>query len=425
MSEKVLVEGATERTAAASFTELNARRLGPFRRYFRSHPRVTDALVVVLYLAASLPQAIVGTVVADRWLALIPVVAAGVVLLWRRDRPLIVLGILMGLEWMSLMASDGEASVGFGVWFALYAVAVRHPFRSALWALAGAALLTITPLWFVDALFVDEAPYLIWIVTGFVLMWYFLAIGFGVTTRKDREHEIALRDWAIRNAELASATERNRIAREMHDVVAHSLSVMIALSDGAAVVMKRDQDRAREVLDELSASGRTALADMRRVLGVLRAGPDSAPREPLPAAGSLATLLDGFRAAGLPIRLGLSGPGLPENPTFQLTVYRIIQESLTNVLRYGKGVTIVNVAISRTGTLVRVRITDDGWGGMGAVMSVGTGQGITGMQERASIYSGTVDCGPGADGGWIVDARLIIPEDREPTSREADSVRST
>ncbi|MHA7140201.1 MULTISPECIES: sensor histidine kinase [unclassified Arthrobacter] len=424
MSEKASVEGAAERTAAASFTELNARRLGPFRRYFRSHPRVTDALIVVLYLAASLPQAIVGTVLADRWLALIPVVAAGIVLFWRRDRPLIVLGILMALEWASLMASDGEASVGFGVWFALYAVAVQHPFRSALWALAGAALLTITPLWFVDALFVDEAPYLIWIVTGFVLMWYFLAVGFGVTTRKDREHETALRDWAIRNAELASATERNRIAREMHDVVAHSLSVMIALSDGAAVVMKRDQDRAREVLDELSTSGRTALADMRRVLGVLRENPDAAPREPLPAAGSLSTLLDGFRAAGLSIRLGLSGPGLPEDPAFQLTIYRIIQESLTNVLRYGKSVTTVDVAIARTGTLVRVRVSDDGRGSMGPVVSVGSGQGIAGMQERAAIYSGTVDCGPGPDGGWVVDARLVIPEEQQSTNRGAPSVRS-
>ncbi|GAA1111913.1 sensor histidine kinase [Arthrobacter flavus] len=424
MSEKASVEGAAGRTAAVSFTELNAQRLGPFRRYFRSHPRVTDALVVALYLAASLPQAIIGTVTADRWVALIPVVAAGIVLFWRRDRPLIVLSILMGLEWISLMTSDGEASVGFGVWFALYAVAARHPLRSALWALAGAALLTITPLWFVDALFVDEAPYLIWIVTGFVLMWYFLAVGFGVTTRKDREHETALREWAIRNAELASATERNRIAREMHDVVAHSLSVMIALSDGAAVVMKRDQDRAREVLDELSTSGRTALADMRRVLGVLRENPDAAPREPLPAAGSLSTLLDGFRAAGLPIRLGLSGPGLPEDPAFQLTIYRIIQESLTNVLRYGKSVTTVEVAIKRTGILIRVKVSDDGRGSMGPVVSVGSGQGIAGMQERAAIYSGTVDCGPGPDGGWVVNAQLVVPEEQQSSNRRAPSVRS-
>lgn len=425
MSEKALVEGAAERTAAASFTEINARRLGPFRRYFRHHPRVTDSVVVFLYLIASLPSLIFGAELTDHYFAFVPVAAAGVVLFWRRDRPLLVLGILLGLEWLSLMTSDGQASVGIGVWFALYAVAVRHPFRIALGALAAAAVLTITPLWFVDALFIEEAPYLIWIVMGFVLMWYLLAVGFGVTIRRDREHETALRDWAVRNAELASATERNRIAREMHDVVAHSLSVMIALSDGAAVVMKRDQDRAREVLDELSASGRTALADMRRVLGVLRVGPGSAPLEPLPAAGSLATLLDGFRVAGLPLRLGLSGPGLPEDPAFQLTVYRIIQESLTNVLRYGKSVTTVNVTISRSGTLVRVRITDDGRGSMGPVVSVGTGRGITGMQERASIYSGTVDCGPGPDGGWIVDVRLVIPEDREPTSRGADSVRST
>ncbi|WP_051427487.1 sensor histidine kinase [Arthrobacter sp. H20] len=424
MSEKASVEGAAERTAAVSFTEINARRRGPLRRFVRSHPRVTDAVVVLIYLLVSLTMLILAADISTHYFAFVPVIAAGVVLFWRRDRPLIVLGTLTVLEWISLMTSEGQASVGIGAWFALYAVAAHHPFRTALWALAGAALLTITPLWFVEALFVEEAPYLIWIVMGFVLMWYFLAIGFGITTRRDREHERALRDWATRNAELASATERNRIAREMHDVVAHSLSVMIALSDGAAVVMKRDQERAREVLDELSASGRTALADMRRVLGVLREGPVAAPREPLPAAGSLSTLLDGFQVAGLPIRLGLSGPGLPEDPAFQLTVYRIIQESLTNVLRYGKGVTTVNVAIARTGTQVRVRVSDDGRGSMGPVVSVGTGQGITGMQERASIYSGTVDCGPGPDGGWIVDARLVIPEDQEATTKGEQRVRS-
>ena len=424
MSEKASVEGAAERTAAVSFTEINARRLGPFRRYFRNHPRVTDAAVVLLYFLTSLPALVLGAEVSTHYFAVVPVIAAGVVLFWRRDRPLIVLGLLMVLEWISLMTSEGQASVGIGIWFALYAVAVRHPFRTAIWALAGSALLSITPLWFVEALYVDEAPFLIWIVTGFVLMWYFLAIGFGVTTRRDRQHETALRDWAIRNAELASATERNRIAREMHDVVAHSLSVMIALSDGAGVVMKRDQDRARDVLEELSTTGRTALADMRRVLGVLRENPDAAPREPLPAAGSLSTLLDGFRVAGLPIRVGLSGPGLPEDPAFQLTVYRIIQESLTNVLRYGKSVTTVDVAIIRTGSLVRVRVSDDGRGSMGPVVSVGSGQGVAGMQERAAIYSGTVDCGPGPDGGWVVNARLVIPEEQQSTNRGAPHVRS-
>jgi signal transduction histidine kinase len=219
-----------------------------------------------------------------------------------------------------------------------------------------------------------------------------------------------VRRWAARNAELASAEERNRIAREMHDVIAHSLTVMVALSDGAAVVMKRDPDRALAVLGELSGTGRAATADMRRVLGVLRLEAQTGSLEPLPASGSLAQLFDGFRAAGLPLRVASSGPGLPEDPAFQLTVYRIIQESLTNVLRYGKSVTVVDVSIARTGRRVALRIADDGRGAMGPAVSLGSGRGIAGMRERAAIYAGTAESGARPSGGWIVDVQLSVPD---------------
>ncbi|WP_028280100.1 sensor histidine kinase [Arthrobacter sp. H5] len=416
MSETTSVKGAAERTAAVSFTEINARRLGPIRRYFRSHPRVMDGLVIFGYFAATILNLIFSDDVPGGWWTLGPVLAAGAALIFRRSHPLLVLGFISVLEPLQVLLSEGNVTVGFGIWFALYAVAVKHQTRTVAIASASAAVLSITPLWFAPALEVEEAPFLVWIVSGFVLMWYVLAIGFGMTIRRDRLHENELREWADRNAELASANERNRIAREMHDVVAHSLSVMVALSDGAAVVMKRDQERAREVLSELSATGRTALADMRRVLGVLRE-PDAAPLAPLPATGSLASLLEGFRVAGLPIRVSLSGPGLPGDPAFELTVYRIIQESLTNVLRYGKSVTAVGVSISRTGDLARIRVSDDGRGTMVSVVSVGSGQGIAGMRQRAAIYAGTVECGPGPDGGWIVNATLTVPVNGEADGR--------
>ena len=105
---------------------------------------------------------------------------------------------------------------------------------------------------------------------GFMVLANVIATGIGVSVWRDRRHELELRAWASRNAELASANERNRIAREMHDVVAHSLSVMIALADGAQVALKRAPDRAEEALVKLSQTGRSALSDMQRVLGVLR-----------------------------------------------------------------------------------------------------------------------------------------------------------
>ncbi|WP_309124532.1 sensor histidine kinase [Arthrobacter sp.] len=411
MSEKALVKETSERTAAVSFTEINARRLGPIRRYFRSHPRMMDAVVVFLFLLASLPNVVLPVEGAPGWWAALPICAAALVLFFRRITPRTVLVALCVIEPVALLYSDARSTVGIGIWFALYAVSVAFQLRTAIGAFALALVASVLPLAFIPDIVPGEAPYLVWVIMGFAVMWYVVAVGVGVTIRRERLHENELREWAERNAELASANERNRIAREMHDVVAHSLSVMIALSDGAAVVMKRDQDRARDVLSELSATGRTALADMRRVLGVLREGPDSAPLAPLPAGGSLAGLLEGFRAAGLPIRVQLSGPGLPEDAAFQMTIHRIIQESLTNVLRYAKAVTTVDVLIARLGSTVRVRVSDDGRGAMEPVPSVGTGQGIAGMRERAAIYGGTVTCGPGPSGGWIVTAELQIPQE--------------
>lgn len=139
----------------------------------------------------------------------------------------------------------------------------------------------------------------------------FVAVGSAV--RNHRLHEAELANWAARVQTLAQLRERNRIAREMHDVVAHSLSVMIALSDGAAVVLKRDPQRAGEVLAELSATGRHALGDMRRVIGVLRTGND-ASLEPQPSGDSLEKMLEGFSVAGLPLRFTNPGRHCPRTP---------------------------------------------------------------------------------------------------------------
>jgi signal transduction histidine kinase len=276
-------------------------------------------------------------------------------------------------------------------------------------AAVAATVCSVSTLFLIPVSAFEGAPGVVWLLSGFIAMFMGIATGVGITVRRDREHESELREWAARNAELASAGERNRIAREMHDVVAHSLTVMVALSDGAAVVMKRDPDRATAVLGELSGTGRTALADMRRVLGVLRAEAANETLGPLPSSSSLAQLLDGFRAAGLPLRVTTSGPRLPDDPAFQLTVYRILQESLTNVLRYGKGVTLVDISIARTGDEVTLRVADDGRGAMGPTVSLGSGQGIAGMRERAAIYAGSVECGPRPSGGWIAEVHLTVP----------------
>ncbi|MHA7282430.1 sensor histidine kinase [Arthrobacter sp. TMS2-4] len=410
MTDRPLVGETAERTGAVSFTELNARRLGPLRRFFRSHPRAMDAVVIVVFLLFAFPNALFVVLDDENWLGVAGVVLAAAALAFRRDRPLTVLAFVAVLDIPISILTEGAGSSGVATMFALYAVAVAYPLRQALVAAAVATVLSVSALFLIPVSTFGDAPGVIWLLSGFIVMFLAIAVGAGLTVRRDRDHESVLREWATRNADLASAGERNRIAREMHDVVAHSLTVMVALSDGAAVVLKRDPERATAVLGELSATGRTAIADMRRVLGVLRTEAVSGSLGPLPASSSLAQLLDGFRAAGLPLRVTTTGPMLPGDPAFQLTVYRILQESLTNVLRYGKGVTLVDVVIARTGDEVELRVADDGRGAMEPMTSLGSGQGIAGMRERAAIYSGTVECGARPSGGWLVEVALTVPD---------------
>ncbi len=410
MSDTPSVRGSAQGTDAGSLTELNARRRGPLRRYFRRHPRTMDAVVVLVFLVIALPDAIVVTVESGNGVGLTGVILAAGALAFRRGRPLLILALVALLDPPVTLLTGGTVAVTSAVQIALYTVAVAHPLRISLAAAVGAIILTVSAILLLPNERFAEAPGVIFLLIGFLVMLLAVAFGIGVTVRRDREHEEEVRRWAARNAELASAEERNRIAREMHDVIAHSLTVMVALADGAAVVMKRDPDRALAVLGELSSTGRAATADMRRVLGVLRLEAQAGSLEPLPASGSLAQLFDGFRAAGLPLRVTSSGPGLPEDPAFQLTVYRIIQESLTNVLRYGKSVTAVDVSIARAGDRVALRISDDGRGAMDPAVSLGSSRGVAGMRERAAIYSGTAESGARPSGGWVVEAQLIVPD---------------
>ncbi len=420
MIEAVPAKDAPAGQADASFAEITARRRGRLRRYLFEHPRIMDAVVVLCYLLLVTPTA-VDSVTDGAWPAAVFLAAAGAALLFRRTDPVTVLVVVGTLEMVVTLLHPWGSNVAAGLWFALYAVARLRSRRAALIGLAAATvplallyvLLAVGPL---DGRLPDTAvstpenfQLIASIAAGIsITLSNVIATGFGISFRQRREHEHEIAAWAARTSQLGSVNERNRIAREMHDVVAHSLTVMVSLSDGAAVVVRSNPDRAAEVLRELSRTGRTALADMRRVLGVLRddSAAGHAPREPLVAGGNLAKLLEGFRTAGLPLHYTHTGPSLPEDAAFQLTVYRIVQESLTNVLRYGRSLGRVVVEIARDGDTVTIDVVDDGRGTVDRGGSLGTGQGLAGMRERARIYAGSVSAGHTVDGGWRVHAVL-------------------
>jgi signal transduction histidine kinase len=248
----------------------------------------------------------------------------------------------------------------------------------------------------------------------------------GDSTRWRRGYYQALEERAARlererdaQAKVAAAAERARIAREIHDVVAHNVSVMVVQADGAAFALDGSPQRAREALAAISATGRRALAEMRSLLGVLR---DSADQDaalaagpalalaPQPGIGELGDLLGQARSAGLPVSLAVSGVPRPVPQGEALAVYRMVQESLTNVRKHaGPGVTAaVRLEYAEAG--LEVRVTDDGRGATAqhSAEGAGTGHGLAGMRERIELYGGTVRSGPRPGGGYEVSARLPL-----------------
>jgi signal transduction histidine kinase len=238
-----------------------------------------------------------------------------------------------------------------------------------------------------------------------------LIIGLYAGTR--RAYLAALRDRAQRleierdqSSALAAAEERARIAREMHDSVAHHLTVIVALSDGALRAVTRAPADAADAIRDVSHTARQALAETRRLLGVLRAGTGGEAREPLPGLADLDELLGHVRAAGLPVRYELTGTGADLPPDIQLAVFRLVQEALTNTMKHaGLGASaVVRLVIAPAG--VRLEVQDDG-AGLGTAPGP-AGGGLTGMRERINAIGGVLEFGARPSGGWQVTAQLEL-----------------
>ncbi|GAB2539888.1 sensor histidine kinase [Brachybacterium huguangmaarense] len=221
----------------------------------------------------------------------------------------------------------------------------------------------------------------------------------GLVERADQ-----LRRERDQQATIARADERERIAREMHDVIAHSLAVMIALADGAEASVKRQPEEAQKAIRGVGETGRRALSEVRRLLSRVRSDEHGGPALDQSQVGipDLSALVDEFRSAGLPVVFHVGGE-IPSNPVYGFTVYRIVQESLTNVLRHGRGVRKVQVSVDFAPSGVAVVVED--LADMVKVPSE-SGRGLLGIRERAMFYDGEVMAGPRSGGGWRVEVRL-------------------
>ncbi|MBB2914308.1 signal transduction histidine kinase [Streptosporangium becharense] len=338
-------------------------------------------------------------------------VALALPLAWRRRAPLTVFYAIAAVALVQWLA-DIQLLTDVALLIALYTVAAHSTWRHTLMAAAvlETGILLASVRW--------AAPHGSFLNSLVFLTAVAVAVAVtGVNTRIRRAHLAALHDRAARlererdqRARLAAANERARIAREMHDIVTHNLSVMVALADGAVFAQHRSPDKTTAALHQISGTGRQALTDMRRSLGVLRAGEPDALRHPMPGIAQLAALTDQMRAAGLPTRLDLRGDPTCVSAAAQLTLYRLTQEALTNTLKHAPPGTRAEVRIHCSPDTLTLEVTDDGPAARTPAPVGRTpgppGHGIPGMRERAAAYGGTLHAGPLPGRGWRVRATL-------------------
>jgi signal transduction histidine kinase len=322
----------------------------------------------------------------------------------RRRAPLLVFGWMAAVAVVQCFVAKAFIADA-ALLIALYSVAAHRGRRSALWALAVVELGIVVAVVKWDQ---NEGRV---VAVMFLSGMAVAAFALGRNTRTRQAYLASMEDRARRaeherdqQAQLAAAAERTRIAREMHDIVAHNLSVMIALSDGAAFAAHRDPEQTETAALQASAIGRQALTEMHRLLGVLRSGGQEPPRVPQPGIEQLDDLVAQLRAAGIPTSLTVTGERFSLSPTAQLAVYRLVQEALTNVLKHAGSPDEVRVLLRYRDPVVEIQIDDNGHDS--APVRAADGHGLNGMAERAAMFDGHVEAGPRPGGGWRVRAEL-------------------
>ncbi|UOY03939.1 sensor histidine kinase [Blastococcus sp. PRF04-17] len=280
------------------------------------------------------------------------------------------------------------------------------------------ALLVSLALWATGVVaqkgFVPADVLYAWLLAGAAWVAGRALAGRTLRAELSEQRAVAAEQQAQWRAAVAVAEERLRIAREIHDVVSHGVSVMTLHVSGVRRLLRPDQERERAALEAVERTGRESLAEMHRMLGVLRA-PDVPEDFPAPDLAHLPDLLEPARAAGLRAGFTVDGEVRPLPAGVELAAYRIVQEAITNVLRHAAA-TRVDCTVAFGPAAVRLRVVDDGRGGA----ALRQGHGLVGMRERAAAYGGTVSAGPRPGGGWAVD--VLLPVDRAapvPVAEEA------
>ncbi|WP_352235725.1 sensor histidine kinase [Lentzea sp. NBRC 102530] len=387
-----------------------------FSLWMKAHPAFGDSLIAGILLIFDLG---IGVAMAGQGMSFSAFLAVTVLMLgplpFRRYHPLGTSYLILAGGYLQLF-THGIGTEGlpvrmsdFALAIALYTLVANTTRKTALiylgWLLAGTLLWAVFRVSEIGAVFF---VFLILVIFGF--SW---AMGEFVGARRAYQREmeqrlVLLETERDQQAKIAVGEERSRIARELHDVVAHAVSVMIVHADGAAYAIRSQPEMAENAVRTIADTGRLALTEMRRLLGVLRSEDAETQWAPQPDARGVVELAENTRAAGVPVQLEITGDVDDLPVGVGLSVYRIVQEALTNVIKHAGSDTTALVRLARTPEELRLEVTDNGFGTPHDVVKVSGGNGLIGMRERAAVLGGEFEAGPNPGGGWRVRATFPL-----------------
>jgi signal transduction histidine kinase len=335
--------------------------------------------------------------------------ASTVPVAWRSRRPLLAAAVVLAANGACLYAAAPHQAA-FQPYIALvlvaYSVGSRAEGRRALWVPPALAVAAV-PLFVAAAVHGqsagNEIPSYVWLAAAWAT---------GRTVRswrhKNAALEVANRELAGQRelqAQAAVTVERGRIARELHDVIAHNVSMMVVQAGAAARVLHGDQPHVRNALEAIAGTGRQTVDEMRTLLGVLRSGDERGALAPQPGLAGLEQLVCGIREAGLPVTLRVEGTPCPLPQALDLSAFRIVQEALTNTLKHA-GPAQAEVTVRYQDQAIELEIADTG---TSTPANRGTGHGLVGMRERVAMFGGDLETTRTGSGGFTVRARLPLP----------------
>ena len=371
-------------------------------RMLRGHPFASDAVLAFALAAFVLSEVFTSGdyLTGSRWVYVPLALLMTVPLAWRRRAPLAVVALVMGAFAAQSLILDPTPTPDVELipaLIAVYSVAANAagwiPFFGGGFSLAAG---------------------LIWLGVDDFLLPTVIFGGAWFAGRLVQKRQLYAQAFAERarvlelerdaNVRVAAAEERVRIARELHDVVGHSVSVMVVQAGAERLDLGEERPATREALLAIERTGREALAEMSRLLGILRAEGDGLALAPRPSLAQVDALVKTMRDAGLPVELRVEGEGTSLTPSVDVSAYRILQEALTNVVKHA-GPARAYVVVRYGGREVELEVIDNGHG---PVDGNGPGYGLAGMRERVELHGGTLEAGKGNGGGFTVKARLPL-----------------